>query len=382
MVRLGNLITQLRGVSYSPKDTSDVACQGYTPILRANNIQDDGLNFDNLVYVKNNKISNNQLLKKGDIVICASSGSKNLVGKAAQVIADTNVSFGAFCKVVRPENIYYAYLGNYFKGKGYRRIISDLSAGININNIRNENINDLTIPLPPLEVQRKIAETLDAASELLEMRKKQLAELDKLIQSVFYDMFGDPVTNEKGWEVRTLGEVAPVIQSNKNINDDKVWLLTLDAVESNSGNILEYSYVSFSSIGSSTVKFDEENILYSKLRPYLNKVVIPKMPGYATSEMLPLKPIKTIIIRDYLAYFLRNKEFVDFISERVSGTKMPRVVTNEFKGYFIPTPPLSLQIQFAETVQKIEEQKALVQKAIDETQALFDSLMGEYFESP
>lgn len=85
-----------------------------------------------------------------------------------------------------------AYLGNYFKSNHYRCEISRLSRGVNINNIKNEDIDNLLIPLPSLETQKQIAATLDKASELITLRKKQLEELDTLAESVFYDMFGIP----------------------------------------------------------------------------------------------------------------------------------------------------------------------------------------------
>ncbi|NMA48776.1 MAG: restriction endonuclease subunit S, partial [Tissierellia bacterium] len=134
-VKLEEYIDQIRGVSYSSKDVSNVETDTHVAILRANNIQDDGLNFTDLVYVDKRKIKENQYIKKGDILICASSGSKNLVGKAAQSNKDLEMSFGAFCKVVRTQKIYAPYLGYYFKSRKYRSLISNLSAGANINNM-------------------------------------------------------------------------------------------------------------------------------------------------------------------------------------------------------------------------------------------------------
>ena len=83
-------------------------------------------------------------------------------------------------------------------------------------------------------------------------------------------------------------------------DSNQCWLLNLDVVESNTGKILEYVYVDHSQIGASTVSFDKMNVLYSKLRPYLNKVVLPDRAGYATSEMLPLRPNEQVITREYL----------------------------------------------------------------------------------
>ena len=121
MARLGNYIEQIRGVSYKPEDVCSANDSDAIAILRANNIQDDGLNFDDLVFVKKNKVSNSQFLRKGDIVVCASSGSKNLVGKAAIAKKDMQMSFGAFCKVVRAKSVIAEYLGHYFQSPAYRK---------------------------------------------------------------------------------------------------------------------------------------------------------------------------------------------------------------------------------------------------------------------
>lgn len=92
----------------------------------------------------------------------------------------------------------------------------------------------------------------------------------------------------------TLKDIAPIKQGQVS-DSDEYWLLNLDMVESNTGRIIDYVYATLDEIGASTVKFDTKNVLYSKLRPYLNKVVLPEQEGYATSEMLPLRPNTQII---------------------------------------------------------------------------------------
>ena len=139
-----------------------------------------------------------------------------------------------------------------------------------------------------------------------------------------------------------LGEIAPVLQGVVS-DTDQYWLLNLDVVESNTGKVLEYVYVDNSRIGASTVSFDQRNVLYSKLRPYLNKVVVPDKAGYATSEMLPLRPNEQIITRDYLSYFLRSPYFVKYINGKASGAKMPRANITDLKAVEIECPSIMEQ---------------------------------------
>ena len=150
-------------------------------------------------------------------------------------------------------------------------------------------------------------------------------------------------------------------------------------VEAQTGRILDYLIVNEDEVGNSTCTFDASNVLYSKLRPYLNKVVIPDRCGYATSELIPLQPVNTKINREYLAFMLRSDEFVNMINEKVAGAKMPRVSMGDFRKFSVPVPPIELQNQFADFVNQVDKSKVAVQKALDETQLLFDSLMQQYF---
>lgn len=139
-----------------------------------------------------------------------------------------------------------------------------------------------------------------------------------------------------------LGDIAPIEQGVVN-ESAEYWLLNLDMVESDTGRVLGYNYVPKDEIGNSTISFDTQNVLYSKLRPYLNKVVLPLQAGYATSEMVPLRPDTSIITREYLTYYLRSPKFVTFINSKTSGAKMPRANLTELQKHEIHCPPISEQ---------------------------------------
>lgn len=106
--------------------------------------------------------------------------------------------------------------------------------------------------------------------------------------SQFIEMFGNPVTNTKGWKTAKIKDVAPEMPSKEQLSG-KIWLLNLDMIESNTGRIIEKVYEDVEN-ALSVQSFDEGNVLFSKLRPYLNKVVIPDEPGMATTELVPLRP--------------------------------------------------------------------------------------------
>lgn len=176
-----------------------------------------------------------------------------------------------------------------------------------------------------------------------------------------------------------LGDIAPIQQGNVP-ESESYWLLNLDMVESNTGHIYERLYVPFDKIGTSTIAFDTNNVLYSKLRPYLNKVVIPDCPGYATSEMLPLKPNKNYITREYLTYFLRSPKFVAYINEKTSGAKMPRANSSDLKSVEIECPTLENQrhitSEFDRIISIVRLRQQQLQKLDELVKARFIELFG------
>ncbi|KIO67127.1 Type I restriction-modification system, specificity subunit S [Caldibacillus thermoamylovorans] len=202
---LKKFIKQIRGVSYKKDQISEKPIKDFIPLLRATNIQNGELTFEDLLYVEPSLVKDEQKFKKGDILIAASSGSKEVVGKPGQVKEDGNYTFGAFCKLIRPNNnIIPDYLRHFFNTDYYSQTISHTINGANINNLRNEHIDNLLIPLPSLEIQRKIAVLLNKAQNLMDCRKAQIEALDQLTQSVFLEMFGDPVLNPKEWPKLTM----------------------------------------------------------------------------------------------------------------------------------------------------------------------------------
>lgn len=191
--KLKEYIDIIRGVNYKSNEAFDTKVKGTTGILRSNNISNDAtLNFEKIVFVNNKHIKNEQKIKKYDILIAMSSGSKELVGKSAQAEEDYDYAFGAFCGIVRPKNINRKLIGYFFQTDYYRNKISELSTGININNLRKEYIEnlDILVPVNPNE-QEEIVQVLDTASDIIRLRKKCIENAQSLIPALFQEMFGD-----------------------------------------------------------------------------------------------------------------------------------------------------------------------------------------------
>lgn len=154
---------------------------------------------------------------------------------------------------------------------------------------------------------------------------------------------------------------------------EKVWLLNLDQIEQHSGRVISKEYVNISEIGNSTHYFSKGTVLYSKLRPYLNKVVITDEDGFATTELVPINCDVTKVNPEYLAYFLRSEIFLTFATNVVAGAKMPRMVMGEFWSYEIPLPPLPEQRRIASILDKADELRQKRQQTIEKLDQLLQA---------
>lgn len=142
-------INVIRGVTYEKDDVQDAQSSGYICLLRANNIENGNINYDNVVYVKENKISKDQLLMQNDVFICMSSGSKDHIGKTAIVTADIGCSFGAFCSKIEIQSCAFSWLALYFRSKYFNSYIRNTCLGTNINNLNNDMLYNIVLPIPP-----------------------------------------------------------------------------------------------------------------------------------------------------------------------------------------------------------------------------------------
>jgi len=171
--------------------------------------------------------------------------------------------------------------------------------------------------------------------------------------SRFIEMFGNPVTNNKGWNTLPIKDVAPEAPSLEK-QTGKVWILNLDMIESNTGKVVEKVFENDSNL-LSVAPFDEGNVLYSKLRPYLNKVVIPDGKGYATTELVPLRPNQKLLNLTFFSHLLRGDDFVTYANSISTGTKMPRMPLNDLRKFQCILPPMEKQNEFEEIARQADK---------------------------
>ncbi|MFD1136639.1 restriction endonuclease subunit S [Paenibacillus urinalis] len=283
------------------------------------------------------------------------------------------------------------YIYHILHGQDFVKYASSRTNGANLPRVNSNTILDYEILLPPLETQKQIAKKLDTAAELIAMRKRQLTELDNLIKSTFYDMFGDPVENEKGWLVSPLREELNVkhgfaFQGEYFSNEGEYILLTPgnfyeEGGYRNRGDKQKYyrgkipqEYI---------LNKDDLLIAMTEQAPGLlgSPLIVPESNKFLHNQRLGLIVLKKYdISKLYIFHLFNHQNIRKLIHLQATGTKVRHTSPKKIENLMVPLPPTELQTHFANVVTKIEEKKALVKKAIDETQYLFDSLMSEYFE--
>jgi len=389
---IGDISTQIRGITYKKSQVLSRSNEGYIPILRAGNINATRIIKDNFVYVPKNLIKSDRLLKYGDVLIAASSGSLNIVGKAAMLEEDMNASFGAFCKVLRPnfDLVNPRYFKFYFETTNYKNTIRHLAEGANINNLKTEHFNNLKIPLPPLAEQQKIAAILDAADQLRQKDQQLIDHYTTLSQSLFLDMFGDPVTNPMGWEHKKLGDICGVGSSKRVFTKDLVkqgipfyrgtevgklgegikikptLFITQDHYDSlkTQADIPKKGDLLLPSICP-----DGRIFLVSDLKPFYFK----------DGRVLWIKVDKSNVESIYLRSFLKQVFYTNY-TNIASGTTFAELKIFLLKKIEVLLPPIKLQNQFAQHIEKIEQQKQLAQASLKKSETLFNSLLQRAFK--
>lgn len=384
MARLGDVIEQIRGVSYKPSDLNDNLSDDSVVLLRANNIQDGKIVLDDVVYVSKSKVSESQFLRQGDILVCTSSGSKELVGKAAFIDEDLPMVFGAFCKVVRPKIECCKYVGHFFQSPYYRNYISAASAGANINNLRNEHIADLHIPLPSLEEQRKIAAVLDKVSDLIAKRRTQLDKLDELVKSRFIEMFGDPVTNSFNLPLSSLSQLGKFgrgVSKHRPRNapellGGKYPLIQTGEVANSDLYILSYQNT-YSELGFKQSKMWKAGTLCITIAANIAKTAIltfdacfpDSVVGFSANDKT-----NNIFIHYWFSFF---QQILESQAPESAQKNINLQILSDLK---IIVPPIELQNQFADFVKQTDKSKYFGMNGIKLLWKLNDIFLGAICE--
>jgi len=249
--------------------------------------------------------------------------------------------------------------------------------------------SNIQIPLPPLATQKAIAEKLDKADALRKKDQELLAQYDDLAQAIFIDMFGDPVQNEKNWEVEKLGNICSFENGDRSSNypsgddliEEGIPFLSTSNFSDGYLNFDKVNFISldkFNSLRKGKAKYGD---LIITLRGTLGQVVIYDNliyeSAFINAQMMIIRGVE--ISNKVLYYFFKSDSVIDFIKSKNTGSAVPQITSDFLNKMIIQLYPLDLQNQFAEKIKNIEAQKALVKQQAEESENLFQALLQESF---
>ncbi len=323
-----------------------------------------------------------RLLPVGTVLL----SSRAPIGKVAITKTEMYCNQG-FKNCICSDSIYNKYLFYFLRLK--KEYLNSLGRGATFKEISKSIVESIPIPLPPKSTQLAIVSELDKINELIRLKKEQLKDFDNLAQSIFYEMFGDPVENEMGWEVKKLGDSIKVIGGyafcSKNFLKSGIPVLRI-------GNI-------------NTGKFTPTNMVYWQKDEELSRYRI--LPGDLVISLTGTVGKSDygnvcILGNDYEEYYLNqrnaklevgsnlNKYFLtyllkqDMIRKKLTGinrgVRQANIANRDIENLNIPLPPLPLQHLFAHRIEQIEHQKVEVQKTIADLETLLASRMQYWFE--
>jgi type I restriction enzyme, S subunit len=259
--------------------------------------------------------------------------------------------------------------------------------GATIPHINGQDLKNLKIPIPPLTIQKKIASILDKADDLRKKDKTLLNKYDELLQAVFHDMFGDPVKNEKGWEMKSLGSISIKItdgthQSPKFLDEGVPFLLVSNIVD----NEICYETKKFISR-----KAYEELIIRTPIE--IGDILLTTVGSYGNSAMIKsnkefcfqrhiayVKPNHNLINVEYLFGVLKS-DFVKYqIEKKVKGVAQKTLNLGDLKSLQILFPPFRIQNRFGSIAQNIQQQKKQIKLQVKQSEKLFQSLLQRAFK--
>ena len=274
------------------------------------------------------------------------------------------------------------YLFHIFSNKDWSEGANKAVKGVTLN---KASLSVATIPLPPIETQKQIAATLDKVTKIIVESRKLLEKYDLLIKSRFIEMFGDPVQNPMGWEVKKLCDWCTKVTDGTHDTPPRyssgVLLLT--------GKNIRADHIDFSEV--EYVSEEDHKIIYERCNPELGDVLYTNIGvNYGTAvlntldypfsmkNIALLKP-KHSLLSGYYLWFVLNLLRTKILDEHKTGGAQTFMSLATIRNLLIPVPPLELQQQFAAFVQQIDKSKFAVQKSLEKAETLYKSLMQEYF---
>ena len=386
-VRLVELAKVLNGYAFKSKEYTS---QGIR-IIRITNVQKGCIKDDNPKYVEAGRKDefSRYMLESGDILISL-TGNVGRVGVIDQALLPAALNQRVGALKINNDSIVPAYLYQLLNSDNFERDAVKNSKGVAQLNLSSKWIEEYQIPLPPLSEQKRIAGILDAADALRAKRREALAQLDTLLQSLFLDLFGDPVTNPKGWEVVELGTYTSKVGSgstpkggNESYYDDGISLIRSLNVRDGEFKFKKLAHIDEEQASKlKNVVVKENDVLLNITGASVARVcrapagALPARVNQHVCIIRTGKALNTIYTEKLLLTDTMKQKLLG-IGE--SGATRQAITKAQVLRLNIPLPPLSLQQRFAAIVKQVEAQKARMRTQLTELDTLFAALQQRAF---
>lgn len=294
------------------------------------------------------------------------------------------------CSILRFKNIcnpyYFVYYTQSFK---YQNTVDINATGTTRKRISRKNLENIPIPLPPLSTQQSIVSELDSLSQIIADCKETLKDYDALEQSIFYDMFGDPVKNEKGWDVKKLGDCYKVTSSKRiyleELTDNGIpFLKVADVNNLINGECKPTTFISDEKYNELKINgyVPKANDLIVTARGTIGNVYIVKKEDafYFQDGMITwLKQSNYNTDAIFIKNMFLVPCFLNYLEQFSNNSTVAFLSISKLANVYIPVPPLALQQAFASKIEAIEQMKVETKKALQEAETLFQARMDYWF---
>lgn len=323
-----------------------------------------------------------RLLPVGTVLL----SSRAPIGKVAIANAEMYCNQG-FKNCICSETIYNKYLFYFLRLK--KDYLNSLGRGATFKEISKSIVESIKIPLPPKSTQLAIVSELDKINELIRLKKEQLKDFDNLAQSLFYEMFGDPVENEKGWEVKKLKEIVSdncsisygIVQPGDGVENGVPVVRPVDMTKTFvSRKGLKNTTKEISDSYKRTILKGNEILMCVRGTTGLISMATPELQGCnVTRGIAPIECGPTCD-KWFVFYQILNPAIQHHIAEYTRGIALKQINMKDVRDIPLCLPPLSLQRFFAQRIEQIEREKSEVQKSIQDLETLLASRMQYWFE--
>ena len=372
--KLGEVATFINGYAFKPDQWKDSG----TPIVRIQNLNNPDAPYN----YYDGEVPNKVKIKDGDLLISWSASLGTYIWKGGDAFLNQHIFKVEFDKLdVDKMFLKYAVTSKL-------DAMTQLVHGATMKHIVKKDFDNTPIPYPSLSEQQSIVSELDKINELISLKKAQLSDLDNLAQSIFYDMFGDPIVNEKGWEVKILGDECVDMKygtSRPASENGRYKYLRMGNITSDGHlDLLDLKYIDIPNEEVEKCIVRHGDILFNRTNSYelIGKTCMFDLlePMIIAGYIIRVRLSNNLHPR-YVSIMFNLPSFKKLLRSKAKGAvNQANINSKELASIRIPLPPLPLQQEFAKRIELIEQQKAQISSTIKDLETLLASRMQYWFD--